>query len=71
MAGKKKCFSTIRALRRLDPATLCDVLGKFPAYLKTCGLKLLWVHISHTVTDWVAAVNAQLIWPGQIGTLHG
>lgn len=40
MAGKKKCFSTIRALRRLDAATLCDVLAKFPAYLKHCGLTL-------------------------------
>ncbi len=33
MAGKKRCFSTVRALRRLDPKVLCEVLAKFPDYL--------------------------------------
>ncbi len=33
MAGKKRCFSTVQALRRLDPKVLCEVLAKFPDYL--------------------------------------
>ena len=38
MAGKKRCFVTVRALKRLDENLLCAVLGKFPEYLRTCGL---------------------------------
>jgi len=40
MAGKKRCFVTVRALKRLDEKMLCAVLGKFPEYLRTCGLTL-------------------------------
>jgi hypothetical protein len=40
MAGKKRCFSTVRALRRLDPRLLCDVLGKYRAYLAARELEL-------------------------------
>jgi len=29
---------TVRALKRLDEKLLCAVLGKFPEYLRTCGL---------------------------------
>jgi len=40
MAGKKRCFVTVRALRRLDEKLLCAVLGKFPEHLATWGLVL-------------------------------
>lgn len=40
MAGKKRCFVTVRALKRLDPNLLCAVLGKFPEYLGLCGLAI-------------------------------
>ena len=40
MAGKKRCFATVSALRKLDPVVLCEVLGKFPEYLKHKGLAL-------------------------------
>jgi|GEM_PF-1434751 len=38
MAGKKRCFVTVRALKRLDEKVLCAVLGKFPEYLRTCDV---------------------------------
>lgn len=40
MAGKKRCFSTIRALRRLHPGLLCRVLEKSPEYLVARGVAL-------------------------------
>ncbi len=40
MPGKKRCFVTIRALKRLDENLLCAVLGKFPEYLQARGLAL-------------------------------
>jgi len=40
MAGKKRCFVTVRALKRLDETLLCEVLGKFPQYLHARGLVL-------------------------------
>lgn len=38
MAGKKRCFVTVRALKRLDEKVLCAVLEKFPEHLRTCGV---------------------------------
>ncbi|NQT91546.1 MAG: hypothetical protein HQ559_02210, partial [Lentisphaerae bacterium] len=40
MANKKKCFSTVKALRRRDPVLLCELLGKFPDYLRARKLRL-------------------------------
>ena len=40
MVGKKRCFVSVRALRRLNENLLCEVLKKFPGYLHECGLKL-------------------------------
>lgn len=40
MAGKKRCFVTVRALKRLDEKLLCEVVGKFPEYLGARGLIL-------------------------------
>lgn len=40
MAGKKRCFGTVRALKRLDEKLLCAVLAKFPEHLRACGLVL-------------------------------
>ncbi len=40
MVGKKRCFISERALRRLEKNLLCEVLGKFPGYLHECGLEL-------------------------------
>ncbi len=38
--AKKRCFSTIRALRRLHPELLCAVLRKFPDYMDQRGIDL-------------------------------
>jgi len=38
MPGPRRCFAAAKALRRLDAALLCEVLRKFPAYLKDRGL---------------------------------
>jgi hypothetical protein len=40
MAGKKRCFSSVRALKKLDERLLCGVLGKFPQYLHSRGIEL-------------------------------
>lgn len=40
MVGKKRCFVSVRALKRLNKNLLCEVLEKFPGYLSECGLKL-------------------------------
>ena len=40
MPTKKRCFSSVRALRRLNPEILCQVLGKFPDYLVSRKLSL-------------------------------
>ena len=40
MVGKKRCFVSVRALKRLNKNLLCEVLEKFPGYLHECGLKL-------------------------------
>lgn len=40
MPGPRRCFSTASALQRLNPVLLCDVLSKFPDYLKERGLRL-------------------------------
>lgn len=40
MPGKKRCFVTVRALKRLDENLLCAVLGKFPEYLQARRLVL-------------------------------
>jgi len=40
MPGKKRCFASVKALRRLNPALLCEVLSKFPGYLAARKLSL-------------------------------
>ena len=40
MSGKKRCFVSVRALKRLNKNLLCEVLEKFPGYLHECRLKL-------------------------------
>lgn len=40
MATKNRCFSTVKALKRLDPATLSDVLRKFPDHLSRYDIEL-------------------------------
>jgi hypothetical protein len=40
MVSKKRCFMSIRALRRLDERLLCEMLRKFPGYLRDCGIEL-------------------------------
>ena len=40
MAGKKRCFVSVRALKRLNESLLCEVLNKFPGYLQATRLKL-------------------------------
>ena len=40
MAGKKRCFVSVRALKRLNESLLCEVLNKFPGYLQETRLKL-------------------------------
>ena len=40
MPGPRRCFATAKALQRLEAGLLCEVLMKFPEYLKERGLKL-------------------------------
>ncbi len=40
MPGKKRCFVTVRALKRLDENLLCMILGKFPDHVRARGLVL-------------------------------
>ena len=40
MGGPRRCFATAKALQRLDAALLCEVLRKFPGYLKDWKLSL-------------------------------
>ena len=40
MPGPRRCFATAKALQRLDAVLICDVLRKFPGYLKDRGLTL-------------------------------
>ena len=51
MAGKKRCFATVRALRRLDAALLCEVLRKFPEYLAERGLSVPGSRLSGADSD--------------------
>jgi hypothetical protein len=40
MSSKNRCFGTIKALRRLRPDLLRDVLSKFPECMAECGIHL-------------------------------
>jgi len=40
MPGPRRCFATAKALQRLEAVLLCEVLMKFPEYLKARDLKL-------------------------------
>ncbi len=40
MPGPRRCFATAKALQRLDAGLLCEVLRKFPGYLKERKLSL-------------------------------
>lgn len=40
MTATRRCFSNVKVLRRLNPALLRDVLGKFPDHLREYGLRL-------------------------------
>jgi len=40
MPGPRRCFATAKALQRLEAVLLCEVLMKFPEYLKAQNLKL-------------------------------
>jgi hypothetical protein len=41
MAGTKRCFMSVRALKRLNERLLCDILRKFPDHLQAHGLMIL------------------------------
>lgn len=40
MPGKKRCFASTKALRRLDPKVLVELLGHFREYVESKGLAL-------------------------------
>lgn len=40
MAGSKRCFVTVRALKRLNERLLCEILRKFPHHLQGHGLTI-------------------------------
>ena len=40
MSSKSRCFSSTKALRRLNPELLSQVLKQFPEYLKARQIKL-------------------------------
>jgi len=40
MPGPRRCFATAKALQRLEAVLLCEVLMKFPEYLKERSLQL-------------------------------
>ena len=40
MFGPRRCFATVKAVRHLDARLLCEVLRKFPNYLRVQKLVL-------------------------------